>query len=507
MNWRIDAPVDDFEPDTPPGPVTSLRQVLATLRRCWRTWIALASAGLLLGIAWATTVPALERASVTLLLAHPTGVDPLSAMATDLSMLRTRTIAEQVTSELHLSMTPSQFQDAITATPVTSTVLELTVQSSVDGLALKIVKVLSARYLSFRGDQLSSQAEALQQGYQERIDALEQQVHSLSQQYTRLSLGTPDERAQAGDVLALRSQVTSQITTLQQGIEESQIGTTSVIRASHVLDPARALSAGTRKRLALAGASGLIGGLGTGIAVVLVPTLLSTRLRRRADIAEALETVVVCTVPRVRGQRPVDRGRTVLAAGIQSVCRDLDDSGRVDLAVATVDEARWAPDVVAEAAAGLAAPGRSVLVVDLSAEGGMSAAVDRVRARGAASVPLVFRPEGPFPELTRGPLRGRAGADLDEITETAWLEAAVVLTLAPLELDAGIDELASWSTDIVMLVTAGRTGAERLGSLGDLVRTAALELRGALLVGTDRTDESLGRRAEPAEPEAVRATS
>lgn len=507
MNWRIDEPVDDFEPDTPAGPVTSLRQVLATLRRCWRTWVLLGFAGMLLGVGWAVTVPAPERASVTLLLAHPAGVDPLSAMATDMSMLRTRTMAEQVTSELNLSMTPSQFQDAITATPVTSTVLELTVQSSVDGLALKIAKVLSARFLSFRGAQLSSQAEALQQGYRERIDALEQQVTSLSQQYTQLSRGTPDERAQAGDVLTLRSQITAQITTLQQGIEESQVGTTSVIRASHVLDPAQALASATRRRLALAGGSGLVGGLGIGVVVVLVPALLSTRLRRRADIAEALETVVVCTAPRVRDRSPVDRGRTVLAAGIQSVCRDIDDSGRVNLAVATVDEARWAPDVVAEAAGGLVASGRSVLVVDLSAEGGMSAAVDRARARGAESVPLVFRPEGPLPELTRGPLRGRGRADLDEITRTAWQEADVVLTLAPLELDAGIDELASWSNDIVVLVTAGRTGAERLGSLGDLVRTAGLELRGALLVGTDRTDESLGRRAGPAEPEAVRATS
>jgi capsular polysaccharide biosynthesis protein len=507
MNWIVDEPVDDFEPDTPPGPITSLREILATSRRRWRTLATLGLAGMLLGAGWAMTVPAPDRASVTLLLAHPTGIDPDAAMATDISMLRTRTMAEQVISELDLSMTPSQLQDAISATPTTATVLELTVQSEVDGLALDIAQALSARYLAFRGGQLSAQAKALQDGYQERVDALEQQVQGLSKQYTGLSRGTADERALATDVLTLRSQLTSQITTLQQSIEESRIGTTSVIRASHVLDPARTLARKTGRRVALTAASGLVGGLAIGGVVVIVPTLLSTRLRRREDIARALQAAVLSSAPRVRGRRPLDRGRTVLAAGVRAACRDIDGGDRIDLAVGTVDEAGWGPDVVAEAAAGLAGIGRSVLVVDLSTKGGMSAAVDRVRAHGTDSVPLVFRPKGPFPELTRGPLRGRGRSELDEVTRTAWQEADVVLTFAPLELDAGIDELATWSSDIVVLVTAGRTGAERLGSLGDLVRSAGLDLRGAILVGTDRTDETLGRRTGAAEPEGRRATS
>lgn len=507
MSWRIDDPVDDFGPDTPPGPVTSLRQVLATLRRRWRTWVTIGLVGMLLGAGWAIRSPAPGQASVTLLLAHPTGVDPASAMATDVSILRTRTMAQRVIDQLHLPMTPSDLQAAITAVSVTSTVLQLTVKSPVTGRALEIAKVLSTRYLDFRGGQLSSQAKALQDGYQQRIDALQKQVQSLSQQYSRLSKGSADDRAQAGDVLTLRSQMTAQITTLQQNIEESQIGTTSVILASHELDPAHSLITKSRRRIATATASGLIGGLGVGGVVVLVPTLLSTRVRRREDVAATVGTSAVYAVPRVRGRPPVDRGRAVLASAVERLCRDLDDRDRVTLAVGTIDEDRWAPDVVAEAACVLAEEGRTTLVVDLSRKGGMAAAMDRARTRGRDPLPLVFRPDGPLPELTRGPLGRRSRHHLDEATLTAWDEADVVLTLAPLDLDGGADELATWSTDVVLLVTAGRTGAERLRSLADLVRTAGLELRAALLCGTDRTDESLGRRSDADERPERRATS
>lgn len=506
MTWRIDEPVDDFGPDTPPGPVTSLRQVLATLRRTLRIWVSIVVVGLLLGIGWAITVPAPEKASLTLLLAHPAGVDPESAMATDVSILRTRAMAEQLIEEGGLSLTPTELQAAITAVPATSTVLDLTVEAIGEGQALKIAEALSRQYLSFRADQISAQARALEQGYQQRIDTLQKQAQSLTRQYGRLSEGTPDERAQAGDILTLRSQVISQVTTLQQSIEESEIGTTSVINASHVLDPARVLAAKPGLRLALSAASGMIGGAGIGVLAVIVPTLLSTRLRRRDDIAAALGTSVAYAVPRVRGRPAVDRGRTVLASGIRAAFPPPDESGaRLSLAVANVDEAPWAPDVVAEAATGLAAEGRKVLVVDLSGKGGVAQAVDRARARGAEADPLVFRPEGAYPALARGPL-GK-GTVLDEPAREAWQEADIVLVLAPLELDAGIDELASWVTDVVILVTAGRTTAERLRSIGELVRTAGLELRGALLTGTHRTDDTLGRRETPGRPEARRASS
>ncbi len=41
-------------------------------------------------------------------------------------------------------------------------------------------------------------------------------------------------------------------------------------------------------------------------------------------------------------------------------------------------------------------------------------------------------------------------------------------------------------------MTAGRCSAERLSTAAELVRSAGLELAFAVMVGSDRTDESLG---------------
>ena len=68
----------------------------------------------------------------------------------------------------------------------------------------------------------------------------------------------------------------------------------------------------------------------------------------------------------------------------------------------------------------------------------------------------------------------------------------MALTLAEVDPAVGVEHLRSWSEEVVVLVAAGRSSAERLRTTGELVRSAGLRLLFAMMVGTDRTDETLG---------------
>jgi hypothetical protein len=107
------------------------------------------------------------------------------------------------------------------------------------------------------------------------------------------------------------------------------------------------------------------------------------------------------------------------------------------------------------------------------------------------------------PSVARGPVGAspRAATDLPEKDplRPAWDNADVVLTLAEIDPAIGVEHLKSWADQVVLLVTAGRSSAELLRTTAGLIRSAALKLPFAVLVGADRTDESLGV-PDPAAP-------
>jgi hypothetical protein len=63
------------------------------------------------------------------------------------------------------------------------------------------------------------------------------------------------------------------------------------------------------------------------------------------------------------------------------------------------------------------------------------------------------------------------------------------VTLDP---SVGGDYVASWATGAVAVVTAGRSSWAKIQAVGEMSRLAGLPLTSAVLVGADRTDESLG---------------
>ena len=74
----------------------------------------------------------------------------------------------------------------------------------------------------------------------------------------------------------------------------------------------------------------------------------------------------------------------------------------------------------------------------------------------------------------------------------AYSTADVLLTLAALDPMLGAEHLATWAADVVVIVTAGKSSWTRLRAVGEMVRLAGMRTVSAVLVGADKTDESLG---------------
>jgi MinD-like ATPase involved in chromosome partitioning or flagellar assembly len=64
--------------------------------------------------------------------------------------------------------------------------------------------------------------------------------------------------------------------------------------------------------------------------------------------------------------------------------------------------------------------------------------------------------------------------------------------VADLNPAVGADHLTAWADGVVVVVTAGRSSAEKVRTVGELIRAAGLDLRFAVLMHTERTDDSLG---------------
>lgn len=209
--------------------------------------------------------------------------------------------------------------------------------------------------------------------------------------------------------------------------------------------------------------------------------------------AESTDTPQKAT-SRSRSARKTGRGTLSANGAATTKHEDAEGAGGPGsgVALAAIGNTRAAADVIGATATSLRGRGVSVFVVDLSRSGTLAARAAQAGEGEAASE--ILRPSG-IPGLAHGP-RGaalQAGVDLPgEAWKAAWETADVVLALV--EVDPGIDveHLASWVEQVVPLVTAGGSTAELLETTAELIRAAELTLPFAMMVGCDRSDQSLG---------------
>ncbi len=420
-------------------------------------------------------------------------------------------MAARVVQELGLQQSVGSFQAAYTVTIVTDTVLTFNVGAPSAAAAMQRASALTTAFLQYRAKYAQTQQKQLLTTLDSQYNAAAQRVHEIDTEIGQLPTTqlTPDQKTQL-DKLQTQLGDQKQIMQYVTGTEATtKTSTAAMVADSYVLDPPTPLAHSHVKGAALYVGGGLFGGLIIGMLIVIISALLSDRLRRRDDVAAALGAPVRLSVtglrasrrpqisPRQAARRNLDMKRVVayLRSTVSGSSR-----GPASLAVVAVDDPQTVALIVASLARGCASEGRRVVVADLSAGaplarmlGANDPGVSAVTHEGARI--LVAVPSGDEVQPV-GPMRGGGSLALraqpDEAVVAACSSADLLLTLVTLDPALGGDYLSTWASDAIAVVTAGRSTAEKVRSVGEMVRLAGARLDSAVLIGADKNDESLG---------------
>lgn len=489
----------------------SLGFIRAALRRSAWLWRTIAVAGMMIGVVIAVKLPTIYQASTSLLLdPMSTGGEDVGAPITnEQAVAQSRPVAELALNKLGLHQSIASFLASYTVTPLTDRALEITVNAPSSSDAVNRANVLATEFLQFRAGLLETQQQLLLGSLGQQINQDKQSVNSIAAQISQLSAQpqSSGQQAKLSNLEKEKGQATAALTALEQAVATDQasiqVSTDTIIKGSQVLGAATPVVPHSRlKRLLEYTVLGLIGGLVLGLGIAVIRALLSDRLRRRDDVAHALGAPVKLSVGTVRlGRRP---GLKALQG--TNVKRIVAYLGRAvppphqvlaSLAVVPADDVRVPAVCLVSLAVSRARQGSKVVMADLC-DGGPAArllkasdpGVHTVSVQGTQLVVVVperddVALEGP---LHRGPEQARAA----ETVAAACASADLLLTLATLDPSLGGEHLTGWARGAVTVVTAGRSSAARIQAVGEMIRLAGIPLISGVLIGADKTDESLG---------------
>ncbi len=497
-----DLTADDLVVGMPTRPVVG-----PAIRRNARWWCAAAVIGLVLGAGVFTKMPPPYKATSNVLLTQPAGQQAADVMLTELVVADSHTVAEAAMRGLGLPENAKSIQAFLadyTATSQSNNLILFTVKSSSSNTAVIRARAIAAAFLRvWNGQIASAQNNTLQALIQEQ-DQAQNQVDQLTARINAAP-SAPDIdtlKAQRKDATAALTSFTTAVLDYKQNTEAA---TNSELKTSAVLDQATPLPRSHLKYPVLYVGGGLAAGLALGLGVVIVVALVSTRFRRRDDIARALGAPVRLSLGRVRlggrGLAAADsREIRLIVAHLRRLVPG-SASGLHSLALVAVDE----PDVAAVALVSLALSsardGKRVIIADLSPDatagrllGTREPGVHTVTAEGQRLVVAIPEPDdiapvGPLRDPASGPDRAqRPSRSLDR----AYASADVRLALTVLDPALWADHLATWATDSVVVLTAGESTGTKVHTIGQMIRLARVTLVSAILLGADKRDVSLG---------------
>jgi hypothetical protein len=514
-NWASEdefaAPDERFAGELTAG-VTSLGYIRGALRRKARLWCTIGIVGLLAGGAYFVHKPAGYEASAQLVVANPPGSAPGVAVQNDQGIVESVPVAAGALKRLGQPQQAAQsFMAYYTATVITDQILEITaVKASSANQAIDEANALASAFLSFQAQLLQNQQALVNGALAQKIDQSQNALNAINKQIRQLA-AQPASYSQKTQLAALRAESdrdSSALTQLKQATASneagSQIAITTAIKDSQVLGQPTVTKASRKKRLLEYGGGGLLGGLVLGMGIVVIGAVASDKLRRRDDVARALGAPIRLSVGPVtlktRGpwQEAAARNTSVkqIVAHLESVLPRY-ERGLATLAIVPADDVTVPSVCLASLAMSCAEQGMRVVVADLCSGAPaarlLGASDPGVHAVSLQNARLIVMIPGPDDMLPTGPLRQgsrRAGAP-DEMAQ-ACAAAELLLTFVALDPATGGDHLAGWARKVVVMVTTGRSTAEHINAVGEMVRLGGARLASGVLLGADKADESLG---------------
>jgi capsular polysaccharide biosynthesis protein len=516
--WAYDdyTEFDEQPADSATG-LTSLGFFRAALRRRKWLWRGIALAGMVIGFGFAARLPVVYQATTSLLVTPmSTGGENSGAPITnEQAIADSRTVAELALSKLGLQENVNSFLASYTVTAPTDRVLDITVSAPSSSDAVSRANALATEYLRFRAELIESEQNLMLSSLNQQISQDKQNVNSINSRISQVS-AQPSSSAQQAELASLakqKTQATTALTELEQAAVTSQastqITTATIVQGSRQLDPATPAPRHSRlKRVIEYTALGLIGGLAVGMGIVLIGALLSDRLRRRDDVAHALGVPVKLSIGTLRGSRRIGLEAAAESADLRRVVAHLGKAvpphrhGPSSLAVVPVGQVHVPAICLVSLAVSRAKKGLRVVVADLC-EGAPAAqllgvADPGVRTVSAEGTQLTVAVPEEDDVLPTGPLPGRPGqVRAAEPLAAACASADLLLTLAVLDPSLGGEHLAGWASGAVVVVTAGKSSAERIRAVSEMIRLSGTSLVSGVLIGADKSDESLGLTLTP----------
>lgn len=510
--------LEDGTADLPTG-LASLGFIRGVLRRTKRVWCGFAVAGLIIGLGFAVASPPSYQASTSLLLTPVTAAGEVASTCCPASgpifneqtLAGSREVAALAIQKLGLNTTVNSFLKTYTVTTVTDRVLLITASAKSGDAAVSHATAIASAFFQFRASVAQSAQNLVNTALNNQISQAQQGVKAIDTKISQVS-AQPTSSAQQAQLKQLKAEaaegnlgVTNLQTAAAATAATAQITTDTVVQDSRVLNPATLTPHSKLKRMLEYAVLGLFAGLLLSMAIIIIGALMSDRLRRRDDIAQALGAPVTVSTG------PVGRGKGLAVAknfGVKRIVAYLDNAvppsprGPASLAVVPADDVGVPAICLASLALSCAQRGLQVVVADLCKGapaarllGAADPGVKTVSAEGAHLIVAIPERDDVLPA---GPLkRAKGQARAAEPLLQACASADVLLTLAPLDPSLGAEYLTGWTRNAVVMVTTGRSTAARIHAVGEMVRLAGMTLISGILVGADKTDESLGTTVTP----------
>ena len=510
-------PLDDFPADREllasdvTGGLASLKFITAAVRRRKRFWCITAVVGLIVGCGLYLKSPPSYQASTALWLVPGPYETINTAANNDQAMAQTRTVAGLAVHQLGLPESAASFLTTYKVNPITERVMGITASAPSSDQAVLNAKAVAAAFLKFRAQEMRTQQALMLASLNQQAKQAQQHLNSINSQIKQLQAQSPSS-AQLKNLTEEQAAAENSVSQFQQTAFGTRTGngaaTDAAVNGSVVLDPAIPLVHSRLKPLVLDAAVGLVGGLFLGLAIVVIGALVSDRLRRRDDVAQALGAPVRLSVGAVRQRRwlPARGGSGARNTDVQRIVAHLryvvpgSSRGPASLAIVPADDLQVPALSLVSLALSYAREGQQVVVADLCsgapAASLMGAADPGVREASVHDARLIVAvPERddlvPVGPLGRGPDPAERSSFAEAVAE-ACASANLLLTLATVDPSLGGEHLATWATEAVVVVTAGRSSWEKIHGVAELVRLSGTRLVSAVLVGADKSDESIG---------------
>lgn len=501
---------DDGTPGDPTIGVATMGFLLAALGRRRKLWLTLGLVGLVVGTGLYLHIAPSYPASTSVLLVYGPNQDPQQQIFAEIAIAQSTAVAAGAVKELGLSEPVGTFLSSYKVTQPSDQVIDITLSAPTSAEAVTRANAVAEEFLKVNAEYSRTQQQQQEAFLNEQISQAQQKLTAIDTQLTR-ARSSGASHATIARLTQQQTDATNALNQVKQSAastqQSTQAATENSVQGSSVINPAAPVRKSKIKNILTYFGGGLFGGLGLGVAIVVIGALLSNKLRRRDDVAYALGVPVGLSVG------PLRSGRLLRLRGKRARTRDMrrlvqylrkaipaNSRGTQSLAVVAVSDPRTVAKAVVSLATEAASQGMRVLLADLSDGchvgkrlGSAKPGVRKVDIRGTRLILAIPDPADVAPV---GPLPGQrglmSGAQPSEEIASVARDANLILSLVTLDPAHGGDHVATWATAAVAVVTAGESSAIFIRSNAEMVQLAGTRLRSAVLVGADKNDESLG---------------